>query len=159
MICQACWSPVTSDRHEKCCNTVMMWQYSKFPKETFQNAMTFGLCGCSASVFISDGKVHMMHDPCADKVFEYIQRNYDVESGNKILLKVPADNYKWKEPANKIWDNLKHLPVEFSPYSMLHSNDNMYMHSLYVKRRNDGIYYTGLWGEWKLLQQEKLQSE
>ena len=53
MECRACWNPITSDIHRSRCNTVSMWQYSKFPLEIFQNAMTYGLCGCSAAVLIS----------------------------------------------------------------------------------------------------------
>lgn len=124
--------------------------------------MTYGLCGCTACVFVSNNTVlHFMHDPSAEKVLQYIQGNYDDNCNNIILLKVPADHYKWKEPANKIWEeNLKHLPVEFSPYSMSRSNDDKFNSSLYVKRRDDGIYYTGLWGEYKpLLKTTSIESE
>ena len=151
MECQACYNPIISDKHHEKCNTILMWQYSKFTLKTFQNAMTYGLCGCTVSVFISSGKVHMMHDPSSDKVLRYIQQNYDIKSGNTILLKVPQDAYKYQEPRDKIWEKLKHLPVEFSLYSMLRKIGDKFNSSLYVKRRDDGIYYTGLWGEWKLL--------
>ena len=151
MECKACYNSIVSDIHWKQCNTVSMWQYKKFPLGTFQNAMTYGLCGCSACVFVSNDIVHMMHDPSADKVLQYIQCNYDVKSKNTILLKVPADYYEWKEPENKIWEKLKHLPVEFSPYSSSYHIGDNFNSSLYVKRRDDGIYYTGLHGEWKLL--------
>ena len=125
--------------------------------------MTFGLTGCTACVFVSNGKVHMMHDPIAEKVLQYIKRNYKPTSGSTILLKVPRDSYNWNEPLNKeLWDKLKHLPIEFSLYSMgryfnlshnsLFSVDNFnFNSSLYVKMRDNGIYYTGRYGEWKLL--------
>jgi hypothetical protein len=129
-----------------------MGQYSTFPLVDFDNAMTYGLGGCSAAVFVSGGFVHFMHDPIAESVFQYIRSNYDAESGNNILLRVPADSYKWKEPKDKLWGDLEHLPVDLSPYS-LDNNCDEYNRTLYVKRREDGIYYTGLGGEWKPLLQ------
>ena len=151
MECQSCFYLITSDVHRSQCNTVNMYQYSKFELKTFQNAMTYGLGGCSAAVFVSNGFVHMMHDPSSSNVLRYIQQNYDTKSRNKILLKVPADYYKWNEPRDKIWEYLKHLPVEFSVYSMSRMIGDMYNSTLYVKRQDDGIYYTRSDGVWTLL--------
>lgn len=157
MRCYICEDTIMSKIHLEQCNTVMMWQSQTFSLDSFKNAMTYGLCGCSVAVFISNRKVYMIHVPSADNVFLYILRNYDVKSGNTILLKVPADSYKWNKPQDKIWDNLKHLPVEFSIYSLSQSIGDEFNSTLYVKMLEDGIYYTGLWGEWKLLLPQKSQ--
>lgn len=143
-----------------------MRQTATFPLSTFDNAMTFGLCGCSVALFVSGGRVHTIHHPEAGEVIRYIQKEYERHSGNTIVLKVPgvyggntivgkvpsADAFEYRVPQDDIWrKELQDLPVTFVLYHTSISSDDKYNSCMYVKSKPDGIYYTSSYGLWQPL--------
>lgn len=148
MECQLCFSLILSKKHLEKCNTISMWEKMSYPISTFTNVMTYGLCGCSVAVFISNNKLYIIHDPLSENVINFITKyNYE----KKVLLKVPYDTFNIKEPKDKIWKSLTDYDIEYSLYSEMIGYDNKYNSTLYIIKKNNVIYYSGRYGEWKIL--------
>ena len=158
-ICNICHYNIISTKHKNTCITVNMFEYKSQNYLTdFKPMMTYGLCGCTTFIAISDNLVHFYHHPTETFVKRKLQKICNNNNILKIIIKLPISyimrNNKFVEFISiELFKNI-HDNIIFIPYSTSANLCDIYSSNSSLnlrKNKKDVFEYTDNYGIWKEL--------
>ena len=169
MLCANCFKELTSDKHQKECQTIKMFQLKQQNLPLKNKMMTYGLGGCTAIILIDKecNRVIFGHHPNKNIVLKWFMENFTNPNNKYILIiKLPGEyiinnfnKYDLKGTEEKFWnqnipknDNLK---IIFEPYNLntsIQFNQKYtfnYNSTLYLRQNKDlSLEYNDTYGRW-----------
>jgi len=154
--CNTCGSTVMSEYHEEKCNTVKMYQIlEETLNDNFKPMMTYGLGGCHAFIMINKNTKHLIfiHHPFFEMIKIIFNMYYNLSDNFTIIFKTPGtwvkeeDDKHWKmksenESIQREFLERHNVTVNFVPYSLSQSREDIFNSTLYCNYKNKKFEYT-----------------